>query len=253
MATEKAPAFQFYPKDFLTDGNVTGMSLQERGAYITLICLCWLDGSIAAEPSKLARSCGVPLTAFRRLWPALEPCFRASGSDAARLVHPRLEKERAKQEHFRRRNSDNGKQGGRPTKPTVNPTETQPLTQPEAKKSSPVSDLRSPSPERTNTTVFVSVPTALPDELTERAGDFCRRYAELYPQYRKGARYLPKPALDHAKACELCAVWDDARLEKLASAFLQTDHDFAANGSRTIGQFAALASWCDDRLREEGL
>jgi hypothetical protein len=36
----KSPAFQFYPKDFLTDENVRVMSLQERGAYITLLCLC---------------------------------------------------------------------------------------------------------------------------------------------------------------------------------------------------------------------
>jgi hypothetical protein len=90
----------------------------------------------------------------------------------------------------------------------------------------------------------------VPDELAERAGDFCRLYAELYPKIRKGARYLPKPALDFQKAIELCAVWPDARLEQLATVFLKTDHDFAANGSRTIGQFAALASWCDDRLRE---
>lgn len=88
------------------------------------------------------------------------------------------------------------------------------------------------------------------DETAERAGRFCERYGELYAQHRRGARYLPRPALDFQKACDLCAVWDDARLERLATVFLKTDHDFAASGSRTIGQFAALASWCDDRLRE---
>jgi len=88
------------------------------------------------------------------------------------------------------------------------------------------------------------------DDVAERAGEFCRRYAELYPLHRRGARYLPKPALDFQKACDLCSVWPNDRLEKLAIVFLKTDHQFAQDGSRTIGQFAALASWCDDRLRE---
>lgn len=88
------------------------------------------------------------------------------------------------------------------------------------------------------------------DAVADRAGLFCERYGELYQQHRRGARYLPRPALDFTKAVELCQVWDSERLERLAEVFLKTDHDFAASGSRTIGQFAALASWCDDRLRE---
>lgn len=90
----------------------------------------------------------------------------------------------------------------------------------------------------------------LDDEIAERAGRFCERYAELYPQHRKGARYLPKPALDWPKACELCAVWDSDRLERLAIVFLKCEEPFAQSGSRTIGQFAAMASWCDARLAE---
>ncbi len=87
-------------------------------------------------------------------------------------------------------------------------------------------------------------------ELAARAGDFCERYAELYFKHRRGARYLPRPALDYTKACELCAVWDNDRLERLAVVFLKCEEPFAMSGSRTIGQFAAMASWADDRLRE---
>jgi len=88
------------------------------------------------------------------------------------------------------------------------------------------------------------------EALAMRAGAFCERYAELYPIHRRGARYLPKPALDYTKACELCAVWDNERLERLAVVFLKCEEPFAQSGSRTIGQFAAMASWADDRLRE---
>lgn len=88
------------------------------------------------------------------------------------------------------------------------------------------------------------------DELGERAGRFCERYAELYPLHRHGARYLPKPALDFPKACELCAIWPNERLERLAIVFLKCEEPFAQQGSRTIGQFAAMASWADSRLAE---
>lgn len=92
------------------------------------------------------------------------------------------------------------------------------------------------------------------DPLAERAGLFVREtYPTLYAKYRKGARYVSRPALDFQEALELCRVWDDARLEKIATAFLMTDHEFAAKGSRTIAQFRALASWCDSQLVEAGI
>lgn len=85
--------------------------------------------------------------------------------------------------------------------------------------------------------------------LTLRAGAFVERYHALYPLHRKGARYAMKPARDYQAAVTLCQTWpDDARLEKLAICFLTTDHKFAAEGSRTLPQFLALASWCDGEL-----
>ncbi len=89
------------------------------------------------------------------------------------------------------------------------------------------------------------------DDTTQRAGRFLERYQELYPLHRKGARYALKPARDYAAAVTLCHTWaDEARLEKLAIIFLTTDHKFAEEGSRTVPQFLALASWCDGKLAE---
>jgi uncharacterized protein YdaU (DUF1376 family) len=146
----KSPAFQFYPKDFLTDENVRVMSLQERGAYITLICLCWLEGTLPADVSRLARVCGTPLTVFRRLWPALSVCFRPAAQEG-RLMHPRLERERDTQATFRRRQSDNGKRGADKrwhSEPiaTPSPESSGATVSPMAKNSSssPISNLQSP-------------------------------------------------------------------------------------------------------------
>jgi uncharacterized protein YdaU (DUF1376 family) len=114
----KSPAFQFYPNDFLADANVIVMTLQERGAYITLVCLCWQQGGLPSEVEKLARLCGSPVSTFQRLWPAIAPCFRTV-ANGQRLLHPRLERERQKQRAYRKQQSDKGKLGGRPKKPEL--------------------------------------------------------------------------------------------------------------------------------------
>lgn len=102
MAPEKSPAFQFYPKEFLMDGNVAAMSLQERGAYITLLCICWQEKSLPIDLGRLANIVGLPLKAFKKLWPSLSACFIQHGD---RFLHPRLEKEREKQTKFSERQS----------------------------------------------------------------------------------------------------------------------------------------------------
>jgi uncharacterized protein YdaU (DUF1376 family) len=108
MAKEKSPAFQFYPKEFLMDGNVAGMSLQERGAYITFLCYCWQEGSLPMDQGRLAQMVGTPLKAFLRFWPAVRVCF---SEQDGRYIHRRLEKEREKQTLHRERASSKGRAG----------------------------------------------------------------------------------------------------------------------------------------------
>lgn len=85
--------------------------------------------------------------------------------------------------------------------------------------------------------------------LAERAARFIERYAALYPTHRNGARYLVRPSLDFQYALKLCENWDDdARLDAIAVEFLTCDNEFAKQGSRTLGQLVALASWCDDQV-----
>lgn len=87
-------------------------------------------------------------------------------------------------------------------------------------------------------------------ELGERAALLVERYAALYLKHRNGARYLVRPSMDFQHALKLCRTWDDdARLDAIATIFLTCDNAFAKSGSRTLGQFAALASWCDDQLQ----
>ena len=250
----KSPAFQFYPKDFITDSNVIVMTMAERGAYITLICLCWLEGSLPSDLARLSRLCGSTPVVFGKMWPAIEPCFRPAKRGSDRLIHPRLERERQKQAEFREEQSRKGKASAaarnrKATESNRGSTAVQPsAVQPKPNSSSSISDLQSSdSSQRTNVREFPA--TKEPTTTEERAGHFVTvTYPALYQKYRKGARYVSKPALDFQEAVELCRVWDDERLAKIASVFLTTDHKFAESGSRTMAQFRSLASWCDSEL-----
>jgi uncharacterized protein YdaU (DUF1376 family) len=104
VAQEKVPAFQFYPKDFLSDTNVLKMSHTERGLYITLMASCWMDGALPNNTKELAQMVKMPAPRFERLWQGpLGCCFYVNGD--GRLHHKRLDAEREKQEQYRRRQS----------------------------------------------------------------------------------------------------------------------------------------------------
>lgn len=111
--SEKRPAFQWYPKDILTDENVLPMTLEEEGAYRRLIDFCWLHGSLPNNVAKLAPMCKIDGSRMALLWPAIEPCFRTDPNDFNRLIHPRLERERRKQDDYRKDKSRAGKAGAK--------------------------------------------------------------------------------------------------------------------------------------------
>jgi uncharacterized protein YdaU (DUF1376 family) len=105
--TPPSPAFQFYPKDFLASSKVMRMTPAERGVYITLLCVCWLDGSLPNDVGQLARIAGLPKKSFARVWsPTLVACF-SPRENGARLVNERMEQEREKQADYRKKQRAN--------------------------------------------------------------------------------------------------------------------------------------------------
>lgn len=103
MAKEKAPAFQFYPKDYLSDPRVRSMTFEQRGLYWEAICLCWMEGTLPADPAELAAILRCPLKRIRKIWPLVGRCFDQHGD---RLTHKRLDKERTAQADSRERRAD---------------------------------------------------------------------------------------------------------------------------------------------------
>ena len=100
MRENKSPAFQFYPKDFLTDGNVVTMTNEEKGEYITLLCLDWINNGIT-EPMLKGGS------------PLVQRCFNQKGE---KWYNPRLEAERQKQNKWREKSAAGGRASGKARK-----------------------------------------------------------------------------------------------------------------------------------------
>lgn len=110
MPREKSPAFQFYPADFLADDKVTCMSSAAKGAYIVLLCQCWLHQTLPNDPQQLRRLAHYEGRHWSQIWPQLRPCFVPYEGIPGRggFQQPRIEKERQKQAHFR----SHGRKGG---------------------------------------------------------------------------------------------------------------------------------------------
>ncbi len=101
----RSPAFQFYPKDFLTSPKVRKMPMAERGAYITLLALCWLDGGLTTDLDSLAYDLHLTRAQFDKMWGhQLGHCFYEKNG---RFLNERLEVERKSQAEYRRRQTDN--------------------------------------------------------------------------------------------------------------------------------------------------
>jgi len=106
----KAPAFQFYVKDWLSDINVMAMSAEERGAYIMLLCMDWNEEGLPDDYSLLAAVCKVNESTISTL---VQRLFneRSTGltTGAEKATNPRLQLERQNQTTRRQQQQEAGK------------------------------------------------------------------------------------------------------------------------------------------------
>ena len=105
----KAPAFQFYAGDFLSDLNVQIMTMAQRGIYITLLAMEWIEGSLPSDMKTLKVLCGQHPN-FEDDWNSIKHCFY---EENGRIYNRRLESERNNMISYRERMSSNGKKGAK--------------------------------------------------------------------------------------------------------------------------------------------
>lgn len=101
----RAPAFQFYPKDWF-DFKVQRMSLKARGAYLQILCFMWNDSkdqcSIIDDNELISKALGIQFEE----WVPLRGEMQVTGSPLfyekkGKLYSDRLKRESMKQRNYR--------------------------------------------------------------------------------------------------------------------------------------------------------
>ena len=110
----RAPFFQFYPADYLADERVQAMSIEGEGCYVRLLAYCWREGSIPTDRTALARLCkgydGPGLDEAILRFENAEK-IRKNSKFKGRMVHKRLNYEKAKIKKSRKMLKDAGLRG----------------------------------------------------------------------------------------------------------------------------------------------
>lgn len=112
MSVERPPAFQFYPRDFASDGDVEAMSTEEVGAYILLLCKAWFEdptGSLPNDHRTLARWARVPESRWKRIHDKVLKPFTLR--DDGRLHQKRMQEVAAEQDEYHQRIQERAKKG----------------------------------------------------------------------------------------------------------------------------------------------
>ena len=109
----RAPAFQFYPKDWL-DFRVQRMSLEAQGAYLKLLCFMWADSddqcSVIDNNDLLARAIGTTVETWLKLRTEIQcESDQIFEEKRGRLVSARLRHEAGKQRKYQKLQAEKGK------------------------------------------------------------------------------------------------------------------------------------------------
>jgi uncharacterized protein YdaU (DUF1376 family) len=110
------PYFPLYPADFLGDEKARLMDNRQFGIYCKLLFHEWIEGSIPADPQKLARIVGEESQAFLEIWPGISQAFSTESQAFGRLANRRIEDIRKSLIERHKAFSEAGKLGGRPRK-----------------------------------------------------------------------------------------------------------------------------------------
>lgn len=233
---EESPAFQWYPKDYLSSSIVARMSLAQEGAYRRLLDYQWMDGSVPEAIEGLAALCRVTVNEMRRLWPIMSECFQAHPALPGRLINDRLEKERAAQKARKVERQQSGKKGA-----STRWGDSSAIAQP-SRKNSNGSELATAEPLATDASAFAIATASAESELKSahsssgaraEGGDFWiqaawQRIRGVYPDYAL-------VEIDGERA-----VFEACRLGRLRPDETPSDDP----KSRTVSEFcAAITQW----------
>jgi hypothetical protein len=102
---------KFYPRETLADGHFSGWSLEERGAWFTLILHNWLEGSLPSDLTALGKLLHLEHGQMRGVWSAIGHKFIPHPDLPGTLTSPRLEMEREQANSLAKKRGTAGKKG----------------------------------------------------------------------------------------------------------------------------------------------
>lgn len=106
----KSPAFQFYPKDWLSSRNTLLMSPAYEGAYIRLLCYCWDSGDVSLpdDDEQLAVMSRLGEGWFKGGSTMVRKCFIPHPHKQGFLTNQKLLEEAIKQAAWKAKSSEGG-------------------------------------------------------------------------------------------------------------------------------------------------
>ena len=238
-----SPAFQFYPKDYMTDANVMEMTHEQRGIYIDLLSIYWLEDGLPSDLGRLARLVGLPPKRFERLWPAISRCFKIEGGA---LRQKRLEEEKLKQATYKDKQRRKGALGGKAK--AINKTRNPRL---QSGYAPAVAESKPEGSFPFSVSVSVPIPSTATETETNRGADGAPPFpsqhaADVYLRFYPGGR-PPKPMFRELRPLVLKHTW--AVVEPELVAYLEsTEVQF-----HSWPKFASgFGSWANGRAGPRG-
>src|SRR5258708_6456631 len=107
---ERAPAFQFYIRDWRSSRKVQVMSFKERGMYLEMLIEQWDKGAAPSSPKACASALGGTEGEWERSWGALSACFSPRKRDGL-LINSKLEAIRRDKRKFIKGQEHSGLRG----------------------------------------------------------------------------------------------------------------------------------------------
>ena len=108
--TKSTPSFQFYPADFLADGDLEVLDLDALGAFWRLVCFEWREVGLPNDQRKLRKLAGADAGEWPRIWEQIEHLFNERDG---RLFQSGSDKKRKKQADFRAKKAAAGRASGK--------------------------------------------------------------------------------------------------------------------------------------------
>lgn len=111
------PYFPFYPADWISSPRIMCLTLAQQGAYMRLLCACWMSGdcSLPDDHQKLSMISGLPVEEVQTLGPFLGPHPTKTGH----ITNERLMKEWEKAHWISDMRSQAGKKSGKSRRTSV--------------------------------------------------------------------------------------------------------------------------------------